>query len=152
MTLSAADDVLPFYKNIQAQGIQHNIIFIPCDSVAPFSGVLPPTTTTTTITTITTRTTTTKTIRTITTTTTSAMSITITKSLINIVTATTRTRTRLFLLSVTIEKTRKSIATIIKKKKTPKMLKERRMSTTPITKIIRTTINTGTKEIIKNKQ
>ena len=40
LSLSNADDILTFYKNVQSQGLAHNIVLVPCKEVTPTSGIL----------------------------------------------------------------------------------------------------------------
>jgi len=48
LTLTTADDILPFYENIQAQALQYSIVLIICGNITPDSGIfnpdIPPTT------------------------------------------------------------------------------------------------------------
>ena len=42
LSLSAADDILPFYQNMYAQGLQYNMVLLPCDNILPDCGIYHP--------------------------------------------------------------------------------------------------------------
>ena len=42
LSLTEADNFLPFYKNLYAQGLQYNMVLLPCKNILPDSGIYHP--------------------------------------------------------------------------------------------------------------